>query len=150
MISNKTLNRDSKPEDWASYSKLSSHIFLRIYIPVKNQRFLQTQCDDAEVPAQPSPQKRSTGPLSSSRLSSCCSHLLHRRSNSPGRDEMFYFSFQWGFIVWGREKIGGRKRIFCFRFCGVCGVWFSFVLMFKVCNSGTTFSGLFSKFFLDD
>lgn len=51
MISDKTVNRDSKPEDWAS--SVNFLTILCYELPVKNQRLLQTDCDDAEFQSNP-------------------------------------------------------------------------------------------------
>lgn len=59
--------------------------------------------------------------------------------------DIFYFSFQWAFIVWGRNRSDEGRGFIGLGF--VCTFYFIII----VCSSRMTYtpSGLFSRFFLD-
>lgn len=120
MVSKKTLNRDSKPEDWASSVNFLNMLLSEFTYLSKIKAFCK-ECDD--VPAQPSQLKLPSGPL----LPSCFSAFL------PGRPfaalpeqfyrlswDIFYFPIQWGFIEWGGKRSEeGRGFLFWF----LWGLW---------------------------
>lgn len=147
MVSKKTLNRDSKPEDWVTSLNFLTILLSEFTYLSKIKGFCRVWwCSSPILPVQPGLWSSAVFslPCLSLRQATCCitRAILQAELRNP------LFSCPVRLYCTGREKTRGRQRIFFVLFSlGLVGL--CLVLTLKIYNSGMTFSGLFSKLLLD-
>lgn len=125
MISNKTLKRDSKPEDWASSVNFLTILCYEFTYLSKIKGFCKHGVRMMKF--QPNP-PRKTCPLALGRLLvslpfSQAGRLLNCLRNSPGRVETSFIFHSNKVLLWGGGKRSEEgKGFFCFVFFFLWGL----------------------------